>query len=67
MIVKNENYVVDPVVMATQSLALAKGSKLFIESVPISYPYMEYAFGRVDDALDQVNAWLDKANEEGER
>lgn len=67
MIVENENYVVDPVVMATDSYRIARGHRSFIESRPLSYRYLEGTFERLDDLLDEVNYWLDKANEEGER
>lgn len=67
MIITNENYVVDPVVMATDSYRIANGHRLFIDSRPISYRYLEGTFERFDELLDEVNYWLDKANEEGER
>ncbi|GET11649.1 hypothetical protein SN811_01490 [Ligilactobacillus agilis] len=67
MIVENENYVVDPVVMAAESAMLAKGTRAFIEYMPISYQRMDCAFDRLDGQLDDVNRWLDKANEEGKR
>lgn len=65
MIVKNENYAVDPVVMAAESAMIAKGTRAFIECMPISYQRMDCAFDRLDGQLDGVNYWLDKANEEG--
>lgn len=67
MIVENENYVVDPVVMATNSYRLACGDSLYIESLPVSYEYLEFNFESLDKHLDEVNYWLDKANEEGEK
>lgn len=67
MIVENENYIIDPVVMATNSYRLACGDSLYIESLPVSYEYLEFNFESLDEHLDEVNYWLDKANEEGER
>ena len=67
MIIETEKYIVDPAVMAAESAMLAKGTKAFIESMPVSYELMEYAFERLDGNLDDVNYWLDKANKEGER
>lgn len=65
MIIENEKYIVDPTVMAAESAMLAKGTKAFIESMPVSYELMEYAFERLDGNLDDVNYWLDKSNKEG--
>lgn len=44
MIITDENYVVDPVVMATDSYRIANGHRLFIDSRPISYRYLEGTF-----------------------
>lgn len=65
MIIENEKYIVDPAVMAAESAMLAKGTKAFIECMPVSYERMGYAFERLDGNLDEVNYWLDKANKEG--
>lgn len=65
MIIENEKYIVDPAVMAAESAMLAKGTKAFIECMPVSYELMEYAFERLDGNLDEVNYWLDKSNKEG--
>ena len=64
MIIETEKYIVDPAVMAAESAMLAKGTKAFIESMPVSYELMEYAFERLDGNLDDVNYWLDKSNKE---
>lgn len=67
MIIENEKYIVDPAVMAAESAMLAKGTKAFIESMPVSYELMEYAFERLDGNLGKLDYWLDKANEEDKR
>lgn len=64
---KNKEREIYLLAMAEKSARCAGGSRIFIENMPVSYPYREYAFWRLDENLDELNAWLDKINEEDER